>query len=108
MFDQILKRTTLFSLFCLGLALVLAACALPQTLGAPQAQGDDTPEEVIRLSLEEARAAYNDGEALFIDVRSASSYASSHIPGALSIPLAELDKRMGDLDPEQWIITYCT
>ena len=98
--DQFLKRATLFALFSLALLLMLAACAPPQP--------DAPPEEVARLSLEEARAAYDDGEALFIDVRSASSYASSHIPGALSIPLAELDQRMGDLNPEQWIITYCT
>jgi rhodanese-related sulfurtransferase len=32
----------------------------------------------------------------------------SHIPGSLSIPLAEIETRLSELDPNQWIITYCT
>jgi rhodanese-related sulfurtransferase len=45
---------------------------------------------------------------VFVDVRSAGSYAASHIPGALSIPLGELDARLDELDPAARIITYCT
>ena len=30
------------------------------------------------------------------------------ITGAINIPLAELESRLGDLDKLQWIITYCT
>ena len=64
--------------------------------------------EVVRLSLEDAKAAFDNGTAVFVDVRSQSSYAASHIPGALSIPLIELEPRVNELDPNQWIITYCT
>jgi len=64
--------------------------------------------EVPRVTLEEAKTAFDSGEAIFVDVRSAASYETSHIPGALSIPLGELESRINELDPHQWIITYCT
>jgi 3-mercaptopyruvate sulfurtransferase SseA len=86
---------------------VLAACTTspPQITNNPNAE---SPGEVQRVTLEESKAAFENGEAIFLDVRSASSYAASHIPGALSIPLAELQSRIGELNPDQWIITYCT
>jgi 3-mercaptopyruvate sulfurtransferase SseA len=65
-------------------------------------------QEVTRLSLEDSKAAFDQKTAIFLDVRDAESYQSSHIPGALSIPLNELPNRLGELDPNAWIITYCT
>ena len=99
-------------LFFTGIAtmLVLLGCISapiqPQTEPANPAPA--APFEVSRISLEESKTAFDKSEAIFLDVRSASSYASSHIPGALSIPLAELEPRIDELDPDQWIITYCT
>jgi 3-mercaptopyruvate sulfurtransferase SseA len=107
MVDQEFMKVARFSLLSTALVLVMMACAPLQSASAPQVV--DEPGEVARrLSLEEARAAYDKNEALFLDVRSAGSYASSHIPGARSIPLGELESRMGELNPDQWIITYCT
>jgi 3-mercaptopyruvate sulfurtransferase SseA len=68
----------------------------------------ESPQEVTRLSLEDSKAAFDQKTAIFLDVRDAGSYASSHIPGALSIPLSELPDRLDELDPSAWIITYCT
>lgn len=64
--------------------------------------------EIPRLKLKGAKSAYDSGEAVFLDVRGADSYASSHIPGAVSIPLSDLETQMGKLNPDDWIITYCT
>jgi hypothetical protein len=100
------KKATVFTVISMAFVLMLVSCATPQPDSAPQVLNE--PEVVARVSLEEARAAYDKNEALFLDVRSISSYAGSHIPGARSIPLADLESRMGDLDPSQWIITYCT
>jgi ArsR family transcriptional regulator len=63
---------------------------------------------VPRVTLAEAKAALDDGTAIFVDVRGDDVYALSHIPGAVSIPLNDLETRLDELDPEQWIITYCT
>jgi 3-mercaptopyruvate sulfurtransferase SseA len=69
---------------------------------------EDPYIEVPRVELEEAKIAFDSKSVVFVDVRTAESYAQSHIPGALSIPGTELEGRMDELDPEKWIITYCT
>lgn len=61
---------------------------------------------VPRVSLSEAKDAFDSGEAIFVDVRSSDAYAEAHISGALSIPEQELADRMEELDPDQWIIPY--
>ena len=65
-------------------------------------------EQVTRVSLEEAKAAFDAKKAVFLDVRDLSSYAANHIPGAVLIPANELASRTRELDPKAWIITYCT
>jgi hypothetical protein len=70
--------------------------------------GEPSFPEVERVSLDDSKAAFDQGNAVFLDVRSAESYAQGHIAGAVSIPLGELGDRIGELDPNDWIITYCT
>jgi 3-mercaptopyruvate sulfurtransferase SseA len=65
-------------------------------------------QEVTRISLDDSKAAFDQKTAVFVDVRDSDSYASDHIPGALSIPLNELPDRLSELDANDWIITYCT
>lgn len=69
-----------------------------------------TEAEVPRVGLEDTLAAIQSGAAVVVDVRSAQAYAASHIAGAVSIPLAEIERNPTglDLDRDQWIITYCT
>jgi hypothetical protein len=64
--------------------------------------------EIIRVTLEEAKAAFDGKMAIFVDVRSADSFNTAHVPGAVNIPLAELEGRISELNPDNWIITYCT
>ena len=64
--------------------------------------------DIRRISLQEARAALETGNAVFLDVRGKSYYDQSHIPGALSIPEEELPGRLDELNPADWILTYCT
>ena len=47
-----------------------------------------------------------DGEVVFLDVRQPKEYAHGHRAGATLIPLGDLDKRLGELDPEAHIIIY--
>jgi 3-mercaptopyruvate sulfurtransferase SseA len=80
-----------------------------QGLPTPPAFPTENPYyEVPRVTLEEAKAAFDGNSAVFVDTRSETSYADGHIPGALSIPVSELESRINELDPDQWIITYCT
>jgi 3-mercaptopyruvate sulfurtransferase SseA len=63
---------------------------------------------VPRVSVGDARAAHELKQAVFVDVRTAEQYAQSHVPGAKSIPLNELESRLNELNKDQAIITYCT
>ena len=90
-----------------GLLLVTAACG-PAPQSAPAPFVEDTYSEITRISLEDARAALDAGSAIFLDVRPAESYQAGHVAGAINIPLAELEARIGELQGQEWIITYCT
>jgi len=48
-----------------------------------------------------------DGAVIVLDVRPAEEYRAGHIPGALSIPLKELERRLSDLPRERDIVAYC-
>ena len=96
-----------------GLLLIVAAFMLatqnPTATPTPVAAfEEETYPEIPRVSLDEAKAALDSGSAIFVDVRSAEAYQASRIAKAINIPLAELESRLGELDPNQWIITYCT
>jgi len=77
----------------------------PGAIDAPAQVGADG---IARASLEEAKQAYDAGTAVFVDVRGDEVYAMEHVTGALSIPLGEVENRLGELDPADWIIPYCT
>ncbi|MBL8078186.1 MAG: rhodanese-like domain-containing protein [Anaerolineales bacterium] len=108
-----INPTPLFILVGGGLLLIVAAILLA-TQNAPvsptpaAAFEEETYPEIPRVSLDEAKAAFDQGSATFVDVRSAEAYQGGHIAGAINIPLAELEFRLGELDEAQWIITYCT
>ncbi len=66
--------------------------------------GADDTEQLTRDELLERVAA---GTATVIDVRPAEEYAAAHIPGALSLPLAELEARLAQLPADTEIVAYC-
>jgi len=47
------------------------------------------------------------GEVTVIDVRPHEEYVAGHIPGAISVPLADLPRRLRDLRKRQDIVAYC-
>jgi len=89
-------------------AILLATQNAPATPTPAAPFEEETYPEIPRVSLEDAKAALDAGSAIFVDVRSAEAYQGGHIAGAINIPLAELEARLGELDQAQWIITYCT
>lgn len=67
-------------------------------------------DHVKRVSLEDAKAAFDNGTATIVDVRSEQAFAAGHIPGAINIQLGEFETNPTELGlpKDQWIITYCT
>jgi rhodanese-related sulfurtransferase/DNA-binding transcriptional ArsR family regulator len=47
------------------------------------------------------------GEVTIVDVRPAEEYAAGHIPGAISIPLADLEARAKELPRDRDVVAYC-
>jgi rhodanese-related sulfurtransferase len=45
--------------------------------------------------------------AQLVEVLPAADYDWAHLPGAVSIPLKELDTRAGELDRSRPVIVYC-
>ena len=64
--------------------------------------------EISRISIEDAKTAYDRRSAVFVDVRGKEYYMEGHIPTALSIPENEISEHLNDLESSDWIITYCT
>ena len=48
-----------------------------------------------------------DGEVTVLDVRPAEEYRAGHIPGALSVPVSELKKRLAELPKDREVVAYC-
>lgn len=75
-------------------------------------------EQVTRQYLKERRAMepvrtddlvrrVRAGDVTVIDVRPREEYLAAHIPGAVSVPLGDLKKRLRELPVEQDIVAYC-
>ena len=47
------------------------------------------------------------GAVTVLDVRPQEEYAAGHLPGAVNVPLAEIEKHLDELDPKQEVIAYC-
>jgi ArsR family transcriptional regulator len=64
-------------------------------------------DEMEPLSSAELWKRLQHREALVIDVRPAEEFAAGHIPGAVSIPLADLRTRLPELPRDAEIVAYC-
>ena len=42
-----------------------------------------------------------------LDVREEDEWVAGHVPGALHIPLGQLDARVGELDPDRALAVVC-
>jgi rhodanese-related sulfurtransferase len=66
--------------------------------------GKDGLEAVGRETLLERVGS---GMVAVLDVRPPEEYRAGHLPGALSIPLAELRRRLAELPRDREIVAYC-
>ncbi len=62
--------------------------------------GADVPRAELQQKLKK-------GEAYVIDVRPEIEFANGHLPGAVSLPVEELPKRLKQLPRDRPIVAYC-
>jgi rhodanese-related sulfurtransferase/DNA-binding transcriptional ArsR family regulator len=64
----------------------------------------DSMEPLSRMELVDRLKA---GLVTVLDVRPADEFALGHVPGALNIPIGQIERRLADFDPDQEIVAYC-
>lgn len=59
------------------------------------------------VSHEELRRRLRKGLVTVLDVRLEDEFALGHLPGALNIPLRDLERRLTELPPGKEVVAYC-
>jgi rhodanese-related sulfurtransferase/DNA-binding transcriptional ArsR family regulator len=85
----------------------LAASRLAEVehLAAAYLGDRDQLEPVTREELARRLAAGDD--LVVLDVRPAAEHASGHLPGAVSIPVGELRRRLAEVPRDREVVAYC-
>jgi rhodanese-related sulfurtransferase len=80
---------------------------------APRQQpaGPPDPQTVPRITLEAFRPLQAASKVLVVDVRDGLAFAGGHIPGALNVPLPEVERRVDEIRRQaasRPIVLYCS
>ena len=59
------------------------------------------------ITVEQASQMLGSGQALFVDVRDASSYDAAHVPGALLLNDGNIEAFVAKTDKAKPIVCYC-
>jgi rhodanese-related sulfurtransferase/DNA-binding transcriptional ArsR family regulator len=63
--------------------------------------------EAEAVSIKELLRRGRSGDVVVLDTRPAGEYAAGHIPGALSMPVDDLEKRLKELPRKKSYVAYC-
>jgi 3-mercaptopyruvate sulfurtransferase SseA len=103
------KRYVLvLALLALGVVTACQHAALQTMNTNAKASPSATPEEAKRITLADAKAAYDGGGALFVDTRPEDAYKREHIKSAINIPAGAVDQRYTELPKDKQIVFYCS
>jgi rhodanese-related sulfurtransferase len=100
-----MHRNLLLVVF-IGVTFGVSAAVSAADQAAPEAA-----QAIPRLKLEEFRARHASDSVLVVDVRDEFVFKAGHIPGAMSVPLAEIDRRAGEVRAragQRPVVTYCS
>ena len=67
----------------------------------------DELDQLEPVTFKELQRLMKDGSVVVVDVRPAGEFKAGHIPGAVSIPVAELEKRVREIPENREVIAYC-
>lgn len=67
----------------------------------------DRLDKLEPVSREELVGRLQDASVTLLDVRPEDEFALGHLPGALNVPLDELERRLSELPKDQEIVAYC-
>lgn len=67
----------------------------------------DGKDQLEPVTLKELRRLMREGDVTVVDVRPSEEYEAGHIPGALSVPVPELKRRLREIPKGREVIAYC-
>lgn len=67
----------------------------------------DGHDELDPVTFKELRRLVREGDVTVVDVRPADEFEAGHIPGALSMPVPQLKRRLRELPRGREVIAYC-
>ncbi|KOF15986.1 ArsR family transcriptional regulator [Ensifer adhaerens] len=67
----------------------------------------DQPDRLEAISREELLLRMREGGVTLLDVRPQDEFTSGHLPGAINIPIEELERRFAELPAQTEIVAYC-
>ena len=65
------------------------------------------PDETEQVDLADLLERAEAGDVVVLDVRPGPEYAAGHLPGAVHIPLEELEHRLAELPADREVVAYC-
>lgn len=69
--------------------------------------GCNSSNLVKKITTDEASKMIGKKNTILIDCRTPEEFASGHIPGAMLLPLDELEKTVGELDKSKTYVVIC-
>ena len=78
------------------------------TATAPRADEHGRTDAAPRITLDEAKKDFDDGNAIFIDTRGEGSFKNEHIKGAINLPVEFAEMRYKEIPTDKKIIVYCS
>ncbi len=67
----------------------------------------EAPDQLEQVTAHELLRRLRDGDVILLDVRPEEEYQAGHIPGAITLPPEELERRLGELPRDRDIVAYC-
>lgn len=89
-----------------------AGAVAPEPTATPKTNSNTAPAETAddapRISLADAKKAFDDGHVTFIDTRAEATYLQEHIKGAINIPAESFQTRYAEVPKGKMIVAYCS
>jgi rhodanese-related sulfurtransferase len=94
-------RSVVIGLGCLAISFLLALAATAARAGHDDEYVDTIPAERVKQLLDVGE------KILLVDLRPAGDFQKARLPGAISIPISELQKRHQEIPKSGRVILYC-
>jgi hypothetical protein len=69
---------------------------------------EDPLAKMPRISLADAKKAFDEGNVVFVDTRAEVPFKQEHVKGAINIPAEAFQTRYSEVPKDKKIITYCS